>query len=125
MHIPPFDNQNAPIVAAADPKTPLVYFNRLMLKAGESITSQVEGYETCLVPATGTVDVSVGAFQVDGIGGRGVDVWDGEPSGVYVPSSETAEIEAKTDAEVFVAGARFDDVYAPFAVRPADIDPVQ
>jgi len=37
----------------------------------------------------------------------------------------TARITAKTQAEVFVAGARFDEVYEPFAVRPGDIDLVQ
>ncbi|MEM6480144.1 MAG: 5-deoxy-glucuronate isomerase, partial [Pseudomonadota bacterium] len=125
MHIPPFDNQNAPIVAPGDAKTPLVYFNRVRLATGETFVSQVEGYETCIVPATGTVDLASGAFKADGIGLRGRDVWDGEPSGVYIPSGADAEIEAKTDTEIFIAGARFDDVYAPFAVRPEDIDPVQ
>ena len=125
MHIPPFDNKNAPIVPAGDARTPLVYFNRLVLEPGETIESHVDGYETCIVPATGTVDVSIGSFSADGVGERGQDVWDGEPAGVYVPTGATAEIEAKSQAEVFVAGARFDDVYEPFAVRPADIDPVQ
>ncbi len=125
MHIAPFDNGNAPIVAEDDPKTPLVYFNRVMLKAGESFRSQVEGYETCIVPATGIVDVTVGAWSANGIGGRGTDVWDGEPSGVYVPVSAPAEITASTDTEVFIAGAIFDEVYEPFAVRASDIDPVQ
>ncbi|MEO0676225.1 MAG: 5-deoxy-glucuronate isomerase [Pseudomonadota bacterium] len=125
MHIPPFDNKNAPIVPAGDKRTPLVYFNRLLLEPGETIESHVDDYETCIVPATGTVDVSIGSFNADGVGERGQDVWDGEPAGVYVPTGATAEIEAKTKTEVFVAGARFDDVYEPFAVRPADIDPVQ
>lgn len=125
MHIPPFDNENKPIVGIEDPVTPLVYFNRLVLKAGESIASQVPGYETCIVPATGMVDVVVGDWSATGIGGRGENVWDGEPSGVYVPSGAHAQITATSDAEVFVAGAKFDEVYEPFAVRHSDIDKVQ
>ncbi len=125
MHIPPYDNANAAIVGVNDPRTPLVYFNRLMLKPGETFESHVDGYETCIVPATGTVDVSIGDWETKGIGERGRNVWDGDPAGVYAPVGARATLRAVTDTEVFVAGARFDEVYAPFAVRPADIDPVQ
>jgi len=53
MHHPPFDNRNAAIVGIDDPVTPLCYFNRVVLRAGETFASTVPGYETCLVPATG------------------------------------------------------------------------
>ena len=125
MHIAPYDNQNQPIVDVGDAKTPLVYFNILKLKAGETHTSQVAGYETCLCPATGSISVKIGDWSADQVGGRGVDVWDGEPNAVYVPVGQAAEITAETDTEVFVAGAKFDKVYAPFVVRAEDIDPVQ
>ncbi len=104
---------------------PLVWFNILRLKAGETAVSQVPGYETCIVPATGTVSVGVMGERFDGIGQRRANVWDGEPEGVYVPTGARAEITCTAEAEVFVAGARFDQVLAPFAVRAADIDPVQ
>lgn len=125
MHIAPYDNQNQPIVDVNDAKTPLVYFNILKLKAGETHTSQVAGYETCLCPATGSIRVQVGDWSADQVGGRGVDVWDGEPNAVYIPVGQAAEITAETDTEIFVAGAKFDEVYAPFVVRAQDIDPVQ
>ncbi|MGR3468113.1 MAG: 5-deoxy-glucuronate isomerase [Shimia sp.] len=125
MHIAPFDNQNAAIVDVDDPRTPLCYFNRVVLKAGETFSATVEGYETCIVPATGTVDVTVEGFRAEAVGERSANVWDGEPHGVYVPTGLTAEMVATRDAEVFVAGAKFDEVYEPFAVRPADIDKVQ
>ncbi|MEM9212220.1 MAG: 5-deoxy-glucuronate isomerase [Pseudomonadota bacterium] len=125
MHIAPFDNQNQAIVDRDDAATPLCYFNIVKLKAGESFNSDVPGYETCVVPATGSLSVSVGDFAVDKVGFRGSDVWDGEPSGVYVPARMTAEMTAITDCEVFVAGAKFDETYIPFAVMPDDIDPVQ
>ena len=125
MHKAPYDNQNRAIVDRADPVTPLVYFNIVKLSAGERFVSTVEGYETCLVPATGAIDVQIGDGSADGVGGRGEDVWDGEPNAVYVPVGAAAEMTAFTDCEVFIAGAAFDEVYAPFVVRAGDIDPVQ
>ena len=62
MHIAPYDNHNQPIIGADHPLVPLCYFNILHLKRGQSVTSHVPGYETCLVPATGTVDVTVCPF---------------------------------------------------------------
>jgi 5-deoxy-glucuronate isomerase len=125
MHIAPFDNRNRPIVDVDDPLVPLVYFNRVVLKAGESHGYRVPGYETCVVPATGTVTVEAGGETFAAIGHRGADVWDGEPEGVYVPTDTPARITALTDTETFVAGARFAETLHPFAVRAADLDVVQ
>ncbi len=126
MHIPPFDNRNQPIIGANNPLVPLVWFNILHLARGETVASTVPGYETCIVPATGSVDVETMGECFAGIGQRNSNVWDGEPEGVYVPSGCTAAITCLSEkAEVFVAGARFDGVLSPFAVRAADIDPVQ
>ena len=125
MHIAPYDNKNQPIVDVGDATTPLVYFNILKLKAGESYCSQVAGYETCLCPATGSIAVTVGDWSAEQVGGRGSDVWDGEPAGVYVPVGQAAHITAHTHSEVFIAGAKFDEVYTPFVVRAQDIDFVQ
>ena len=60
MHIKPYDNHNEPIVGANDARVPLVYMNIVKLKQGETFTYAAEGYETCCVPAHGTIDVSVG-----------------------------------------------------------------
>ncbi|NBX10258.1 MAG: 5-deoxy-glucuronate isomerase [Marivivens sp.] len=125
MHIPPHDNQNKPIVDVDDPTVPLNYFNIVKLKAGEAFTYQVPNYETCIVPATGTVDVDVEGMSFADIGNRGVDVWDGEPEGVYAPSGATVTLVAKRDTETFVAGARYEKVLDPFDVRVAEIDKVQ
>ena len=57
MHIAPYDNQNRPIVDADSPTVPLNYFNIVKLKRGDAFEYQVPGYETCIVPATGTIDV--------------------------------------------------------------------
>jgi 5-deoxy-glucuronate isomerase len=125
MHIAPFDNQNRAIVDSDDRIVPLVYFNILKLKAGAWHDYRIAGYETCVVPATGTVTVETMGETFARIGNRGTDVWDGEPEGVYVPTNSGARITAVTDTEVFIAGARFADTLRPFAVRAAEIDQVQ
>lgn len=126
MYFPPFDNQNQPIIAANHPQVPLVYFNIVKLKQNEQFTYAVPGYETCIVPATGLVDVLTGSLTVEKLGGRGVDVWDGEPEGVYIPSGAEATIACRSEAaEIFIAGARFEEVLSPFAVRADNLDLVQ
>ena len=109
-----------------DPTVPLNYFNIVKLKKGQAFEYAVPGYETCIVPATGTVDVEIEGFQVTGIGQRTEDVWDGEPEGVYVPTGAKAIMVCMSDdAEVFVCGARYDKVLDAFAVRADELDKVQ
>ena len=126
MHFPPFDNRNKPITDVDDARVPLNYFNIIKLTRGQSFEYAAPRYETGIVPATGTVDVDVEGESYTDIGQRGVDVWDGEPEGVYAPTGAKTRIVCKSEsAEVFVAGARFDDVLMPFAVRASDIDKIQ
>ena len=126
MHIAPFDNENKPIVDVDDALVPLNYLNIVKLKANEQFRYAVPGYETCIVPATGTIDVTVGGQSYDALGTRTTDVWDGEPEGVYVPVGMTAEFTCLTDAaEIFIAGAKYDKVLEPFDVRVAQLDKVQ
>ena len=126
MHIPPYDNRNEPIVGPDHPLVPLTYFNIVKLRRGESFAYAVPAYETCIVPATGTLRVSVGGATYDDLGNRGSDVWDGEPEGVYVPTGMAARFTCLSEAaEVFVSGAKCAEVKEPFAVRAADIDVVQ
>ena len=126
MHIPPFDNQNRPIIDVSDERVPLNYFNIVKLQRGQMFEYQVPGYETGIVPATGTVDIDIEGEAFSAIGQRVSDVWDGEPEGAYAPSGANARLVCRSDtAEVFIAGARFDGVLTPFAVRAADIDRIQ
>jgi len=130
MHIPPYDNHNTAIVDVDDSIVPLAYFNIVRLRRGEHMSSTVPGYETCLVPAHGTIDVQVqadgrGAQAFEAVGER-ASIWEGDPSAVYVPVGSTARAVCTSDsAEVLVGGARFDQAFEPFVVRPANIDPVQ
>ena len=126
MHIAPYDNANKPIVDIDNPLVPLNYFNIVKLKAGEAFEYQVPGYETCIVPATGSLDVEIEGIRFDGVGNRGEDVWDGEPEGVYVPVGAKVTIIGVSDnAEIFIAGARYDKVLEPFDVRVPELDLVQ
>ena len=60
------------------------------------------------------------------LGNRGVDVWDGEPEGLYVPSGAKVTFACVSDqSEVFIAGAKYDQVLDHFDMRAADIDLVQ
>ncbi|MCE2523537.1 MAG: 5-deoxy-glucuronate isomerase [Rhodobacteraceae bacterium] len=126
MHIPPHDNRNRPIVEPDSSTVPLCYFNIVNLKQGEEFAYSVPGYETCIVPATGTVSVKVSDRSFSDIGNRSIDVWDGEPEGVYIPSGSEAHMVCISEqCEVFVAGARFDSELEPFAIRSEDLDTVQ
>ena len=126
MHIAPFDNRNQPIVDIDDTTVPLNYFNIVKLTKGQSFDYQVPGYETCIVPATGSLDIEVEGMRFSALGNRGVDVWDGEPEGVYIPSGAKVTFTCVSEsAETFIAGAKYDKVLAPFAVLKDDIDLVQ
>lgn len=126
MHIAPYDNQNKPIVDVEDDLVPLNYFNIVKLTKGQTFDYAVAGYETCVAPATGRVDVDVDGAVYPDLGNRGVDVWDGDPEGVYVPVGASVRLTCKTEtAEVFIAGAKYDKVLEPFDVRVPDLDIVQ
>ena len=127
MHIAPFDNQNKPIVDVGDATVPLNYFNIVKLTKGQAFEYPGAGVRDLHRPATGTVDVEVEAFNAAAdLAGAVVDVWDGEPEGVYVPSAAKAGVVCTSDAaEVFIAGASYDEVLEPFAVRADELDLVQ
>ena len=122
MHIPPYDNENNPIGDTNNKTVPLNYFNIVKLKKGEAFEYQVPGYETCIVPATGTININVEGMEFKMLGNRVEDVWDGEPEGVYVPVGAKAEMACMSEnAEVFIAGAKYDKVLIPFDVREYDL----
>lgn len=126
MHIAPYDNQNQPIVDIDHELVPLTYFNIVKLRRGQVFDTAVPGYETCVVPATGQVTVDVEGAVYPDLGQRGVDVWDGEPEGVYAPVGAKLRLTCQSEtAEVFIAGAKFDRVLEPFDIRAADLDVVQ
>ena len=126
MHIAPYDNLNKPIVDIDNEFVPLNYFNIVKLKKGEVFEYSISGYETCIVPATGTVSVDIEGKTFDQLGNRGIDVWDGEPEGAYVPVGAKVRIICQSNkTETFIAGAKYDKVLEPFDVRKVEIDLIQ
>ena len=126
MHIAPHDNSNKPIVDTDNELVPLNYFNIIKLKKGQVFNYSLSGYETCIVPATGTISIDIEGKSFDQLGNRGVDVWDGEPEGAYVPVGAKVRIVCQSDnTETFIAGAKYDKVLEPFDVRKTEIDLVQ
>ena len=126
MHIASYENLNTPIVDVDNEFVPLNYFNIIKLKKGEVFDYSVSGYETCIVPATGTISVDIDGKTFDQLGNRGVDVWDGEPEGAYVPVGAKVRIVCQSEkTETFIAGAKYDKVLEPFDIRKAEIDFVQ
>ena len=126
MHIAPFNNNNNPIVDANDSLVPLTYFNIVKLREGEEFSYRVPGYETCIVPATGTINVEAVGQTYEAVGNRKVDVWGGEPEGVYIPIGTEAKLNCLTKTtEVFIAGAKYDKLLEPFDVRVSELDLVQ
>ena len=117
MHIAPYNNLNRPIVDIDNEFVPLNYFNIVKLKKGEIFEYSISGYETCIVPATGTVYVDIEGKTFDQLGNRGIDVWDGEPEGAYVPVGAKVRIICQSNkTETFIAGAKYDKVLEPFDV---------
>ena len=75
------------------------------------------------------IDTSISTINntfVAEIGKRKSDVWDDEPEGVYAPTGLDVNFVALSDTvEVFIAGAKCDEVYDPFVISGSDIDFVQ
>lgn len=119
------DNDNVAIIGENDPMTPLIYFNRVWLEPGASHSYRLRGYESCVVPVTGTCQVAVGSEVFDDIGTR-THLWDGKPNAVYVPVGADCTITAgDARMEVFIAGGAFDRSLEPFAIREDDVQQVQ
>ncbi len=123
-HIEAYDNKNQAIVDLDNPMVPLCYFNRVNLAAGESYQYELAGYESCIVPVTGNCDIEIEGKTFENIGVRN-HLWDKVPNAVYAPVGALCEIKATSDVELFIAGGRYDEKLAPFAIRSDDVDIVQ
>ena len=125
MHIPQHDNNNQPIVDCNNEIVPLCYFNIIKLSAGEEFSYQLEEYETCIVPATGTIDVEVQGQTFEKVG-KCNHIWESDPEGAYIPVNSEARLICQSgEAEIFISGAKHNETYEAFVIRQKDIDKVQ
>ena len=126
MHIPPFDNDNKPIIDVENNIVPNIYFNIVKLSKDEEFSICLRDHEICIVPATGTIEVNIGGKTFENVGNRITDVWDGEPECVYIPCNQNSLIKCiSKNCELFIAGAKYDKILEPFVVRSDDIDLIQ
>ncbi|MCV0397319.1 MAG: 5-deoxy-glucuronate isomerase [Rhizobiaceae bacterium] len=102
----------------------LVYFDVLVLSAGEERTLDLPGFEVHLVPFSGCMDVEIGAHHFDNVGGR-ASVWDGHADSIYAGSGQIIRIRALTDLELAVAGGATDGRFEPFHVPPEEVHCVE
>ena len=116
MHIPYSDNKNIALFQENNKTVPLVYFNIINLKKGESYSYQLPKHETSVVPATGMVELTVDGNKLGQIGTRNADVWDGEPEGSYIPTNSQCTITCLSEiSECFIAGGVYENKLDPFA----------
>lgn len=124
-HIPAYDNKNQPIIDVNDDTTPLIYFNQVFLQKGETHQYQLKDYETAVVMASGSCSIRVDGETFENVGSR-KHVWDGNPAAVYAPIDAIVEVTCVSEnADVMIAGGRYEEKLAPFEVKPEDSDQVQ
>ncbi len=124
-HVKAYNNENKPIVDVTNNLLQRSFFNRVILKKGESFTHEVEGYESCITVCHGCCDITVDGQEFTNVGERKA-LFEGKPDSVYVPLSMKASITGLADeTEIFIAAGRAEVVYAPFRVTPEDVDVVQ
>ena len=126
MHIPYSDNKNQALFGETNKTVPLVYFNIINLKKGESYEYPLSKHESSVVPATGIVEITVEDNKLGQIGKRTTDVWDGEPEGSYIPTNSKCKITCLSDSsECFIAGGIYEKKLEPFLILKEELDVVQ
>lgn len=124
-HIKPHDNRNKPIIDVDNPLVPNTFFNDVRLAKGQSFSFSLETFESVIVLASGTCDVTVNGVNFERVGVR-TDIFEGKPDAVYVPLGAEATMTCLTAAaEVFIAGGRYETQLTPFRVTPQEVETVQ
>jgi 5-deoxy-glucuronate isomerase len=98
-----------------------VGFEVLRLEAGRSVSRSTGSEEVCLLPLSGTCNVSAGGEEWKELGGR-VSVFEGPPDAVYLPPDTEYMVEASTELDVAVASAPAERGVDPMRIGAEDID---
>ena len=117
-----YDNKNQPIVAPKSGILSSTYFNLVRLKKGEEHRAKLEGIECLYAVLSGNADLDVNGAAFPDVGQR-KDVWSGKADSVYVPSVAAVRVRANADGtEIAVAGGTCDRPFAPFRIRPDEVE---
>ena len=98
-----------------------VGFEVIGLEAGRSVIRSTGSEEVCLVPLSGTCNVSAGDEAWEDVGGR-ESVFDGPPDAVYLPPGTDYTVGASTELELAVASAPAERGVNPMRIGPEDIE---
>lgn len=119
------DNRNSSIVEPGAGTLTLSYFNLLRLSAGETRTIDVPQCELLCVVLSGRADIAACAREFQGVGRR-ADIWDGPADSVYCGTCPRITIRATRDGtEVAVAGGLCEQPFAPFRIRPEEVEIIE
>lgn len=119
------DNRNRPLIDQSSELVSLSYFNVLGLAGGQEYRQRLPGFESVFVVLSGSCSFETGGLSFENVGVR-KDLWSGMADSVYIPAGAEVRIRAgRGGAEISVAGGRCDTVYAPFRVRPQEVEVVE
>lgn len=118
------DNANQAIVDASNALLSDVYFNRIKLADGQSVTLDVPGFETVVVVQSGTARIVVGDTVFESVGQR-ADIWSGKADSVYAGTGKPFTITATGGKlEAVVAGGACLEEHAAFRITPDEVESV-
>lgn len=119
------DNRNLPLVEPGKGPLALSYFNLLRLKRGELAALRVPGCELLCVVLSGRATIVVDEKQFDRVGGR-ADIWAGPADSVYCGTAQSVRVLGLEEgAEIAVAGGLCSRSFAPFRIRPDEVQMVE
>ena len=119
-----YDNKNQPIILPKKGLLSLTYFNLVHLAKGQEYQVKVDGVETLYAVLSGNVDIDVSGTAFKEVGQR-KDIWSGQAESVYAGAGASVRVCANADGtEVAVAGGICDKTFAPFRVKPSEVEVV-
>lgn len=113
-----------PVISKGNSKMHFMGFNRILLKAGESVTFTVEHEEQAIVLQCGDFTVSVcyqGEKVIDQAKGTRKNVFDDLPTAVYAPPTAEVTISSENGMEARVFTAWCEEGNKPYFLRPEEV----
>ena len=119
------DHYPEPLVRPRAGLMDLSYFHLLRLRAGESSTLAEPGCELLCVVLSGQAEIAAGGTSFERVGRR-AGIWDGPADSVYCGTSARVTVRGLRDGtEVAVAGGVCAQPFAPFRIRPEEVEMVE